>query len=68
MTSKQFRRRTLYTAWDNLRDETIFFRGIGRLNQGGIPSRHAMAYMLIGFERLSRDLRPPSTQANLACS
>lgn len=24
MTSKQFRRRTLYTAWDNLRDETIF--------------------------------------------
>ncbi len=46
----QFRKRTLYTAWDNLHDEAIFFRGINRLNRAGIPSRHVMAYMLIGFD------------------
>ncbi len=46
----QFQKRTLYTAWDNLRDEAIFFRGIDRLNRAGIPSRHVMAYMLIGFD------------------
>jgi hypothetical protein len=63
-----FRKRTLYTAWDNLHDETIFFRGIDRLNRAGIPSPHVMAYMLIGFDRLSRDLRPPSTRVNLACN
>jgi hypothetical protein len=46
----QFRKRTLYTAWDNLQDEKIFFRGIDRLSRAGIPSRHVMAYMLIGFD------------------
>jgi hypothetical protein len=54
----QFRKRTLYTAWDNLRDKEIFFRGISRLERAGIPAHHVMAYMLIGFDRLSRDLRP----------
>jgi hypothetical protein len=62
----QFRKRTLYTAWDNLRDERIFFEGVDRLNRAGIPSRHVMAYMLVGFNRLSRDLCPPSTRVNLA--
>ncbi len=46
----QFRKRTLYTAWDNLQDEKIFFRGIDRLSRAGIPPRHVMAYMLIGFD------------------
>ena len=45
----QFRKRTLYTAWDNLQDENVFFAGIDRLNKAGIPSRHVMAYMLVGF-------------------
>lgn len=45
----QFTRRRLYTAWDNLRDERIFFRGIDRLERAGIPPDRVMAYMLIGF-------------------
>lgn len=46
----QFRRRRLYTAWDNLRDEAVFFRGLNRLERAGIPPRHVMAYMLIGYD------------------
>jgi hypothetical protein len=46
----QFQRRTLYTAWDNFRDEEIFFAGIDRLERAGIPAHHVMAYMLIGFD------------------
>ena len=45
-----FSRRRLYTAWDNLRDEGIFFRGIDTLEAAGIPARHVMAYMLVGFD------------------
>lgn len=44
-----FKRRRLYTAWDNLRDESTFFVGLDRLNRAGIPSRHVMAYMLVGY-------------------
>lgn len=47
----QFRRRRLYTAWDNLGDERVFFRGVDRLEQHGIPPTHLMAYMLIGFAK-----------------
>jgi hypothetical protein len=46
-----FGRRRLYTAWDNVGDERIFFRGVDRLEAAGIPPRHLMAYMLIGFDR-----------------
>lgn len=46
----QFNERKLYTAWDNLRDESTFFNGIHLLNEAGIPSKHIMAYMLIGFD------------------
>jgi hypothetical protein len=46
----QFKNRRLYTAWDNLRDERIFFEGVGRLEQAGIPPSHLMVYMLIGFD------------------
>lgn len=48
----QFQKRTLYTAWDNLRDEGIFFTGIDRLERYGIPPKNVMAYMLIGFDIL----------------
>ncbi|HWK90145.1 MAG TPA: radical SAM protein [Longimicrobium sp.] len=44
-----FRERRIYTAWDNLRDEEIFFRGIDTLEAAGIPPKHVMAYMLVGF-------------------
>lgn len=45
-----FRKRRIYTAWDNLRDETIFFRGVDRLEAAGIPAKHVMSYMLVGFD------------------
>jgi hypothetical protein len=44
----QFQKRTLYTAWDNIGDEEIFFRGIDRLERFGVPPKNVMAYMLIG--------------------
>lgn len=46
----QFQQRRLYTAWDNIGDEKIFFRGIDQLERAGIPTKHIMAYMLIGFD------------------
>ena len=45
-----FRRRRLYTAWDNLGDERRFFTGLERLNVASIPSRHVMVYMLVGYK------------------
>ena len=46
----QFQRRRLYTAWDNLGDEKRFFDGVDTLERAGIPPKHLMAYMLIGFD------------------
>jgi hypothetical protein len=45
-----FKVRRLYTAWDNLGDQRIFFRGVERLEAAGIPPTHLMAYMLIGYD------------------
>jgi len=46
----KFREKRLYVAWDNLRDEGIFFRGVDILEAAGIPPKHLMSYMLIGFD------------------
>jgi hypothetical protein len=46
----KFKERKLYTAWDNLRDEKVFFRGVERLEKAGIPPTHLRVYMLIGFD------------------
>lgn len=48
----KFNERKLYTAWDNLGDEKVFFRGVDTLERAGIPPKHLMAYMLIGFDPL----------------
>ena len=45
----QFKTRRLYTAWDKLGDEQIFFRGLERLQKVGIPPQHVMVYMLVGY-------------------
>ena len=45
-----FKVRRLYTAWDNLGQEKGFFQGFDRLIEAGIPSRHIMVYMLIGYK------------------
>jgi len=47
----KFQRRRLYTAWDNLRDEQIFFTGIDRLEAAGIPPSNVRAYMLVGYDQ-----------------
>ena len=44
-----FKKRRLYTAWDNLGDEKRFFAGLQMLNDAGIPSTHVMVYMLVGY-------------------
>ncbi len=44
-----FTRRRIYTAWDNLGQEKVFFRGLDRLVAAAIPARHVMVYMLIGY-------------------
>src|SRR5208282_6847519 len=46
----QFTTRRLYTAWDNLKDESIFFRGVDMLKGAGIPAHHLMVYMLMGYD------------------
>jgi len=46
-----FSRRRLYTAWDNLKDEEVFFKGVDRLEAAGVPPKHLMAYMLVGFDK-----------------
>lgn len=45
-----FSRKQLYTAWDNLGDEKIFFKGVDTLERAGISPKHLMAYMLIGYD------------------
>lgn len=47
----KFKERRLYTAWDNLKDEGVFFRGVEMLEKAGIPPKHLMAYMLIGYDK-----------------
>lgn len=46
-----FKRRRLYTAWDNLKDEEVFFRGVDTLERHGVPPSHLMVFMLIGFDK-----------------
>lgn len=47
----KFKERRLYTAWDNLKDERVFFKGVDTLERAGIPPKHLRAYMLIGFDK-----------------
>jgi hypothetical protein len=47
----QFKRRRLYTAWDNLGDEAVFLRGVETLAAAGVPPTHLMTYMLVGYDR-----------------
>jgi hypothetical protein len=44
-----FKRRRLYTAWDNLKDEERLFAGLGALTKYGVKPDQIMVYMLIGY-------------------
>lgn len=46
-----FKVRRLYTAWDNIGDEERFFRGVDTLERHGIPPRHLLVYMLVGYDK-----------------
>lgn len=46
-----FSTKRLYTAWDNLKDEEVFFKGVDILEAAGIKPTHLLAYMLIGFDK-----------------
>tara|TARA_Y100000310_G_scaffold34945_1_gene33077 strand:+ start:191 stop:1111 length:921 start_codon:yes stop_codon:yes gene_type:complete len=45
----KFKYKRVYTAWDNLKDEKRFFKGLGILLDAGIKPRDIMVYMLIGY-------------------
>lgn len=47
----QFKKRRLYTAWDNIGDEERFFKGVALLERHGIPPSHLMVYMLVGYDK-----------------
>ena len=46
----QFKLRRLYTAWDNLGQEKVFFKGVDLLEEAGVSPKHLMVYMLIGYK------------------
>jgi len=47
----EFKERILYTAWDNLGDESTFKKGVEILRQAGVPPKHLRVYMLIGYAK-----------------
>lgn len=47
----KFQERRLYTAWDNLKDEKLFFEKVDLLEKAGVPVKHLMSYMLIGYDK-----------------
>ncbi len=46
----KFKYRRLYTAWDNLGQEKVFFKGFELLKEAGVKPSHIMVYMLIGYK------------------
>jgi len=46
-----FKKRRLYTAWDNIGDEQRFFAGVDLLEDAGIPPHYLLVYMLIGYDK-----------------
>lgn len=46
----QFKTRRIYTAWDNIGDEAVFFRGVTLLENHGVNPDNLMVYMLVGYD------------------
>lgn len=46
----QFKTRRIYTAWDNIGDEAVFFRGVDLLEARGVNPDNLMVYMLVGYD------------------
>jgi hypothetical protein len=47
----KFSEKRLYTAWDNLKDEGVFFKGVDTLERAGIKPSNLMTYMLVGYDK-----------------
>ena len=45
----EFRRRCIYTAWDNRKDDSRLFAGLNTLVRHGVRPHEVLVYMLIGF-------------------
>lgn len=45
----KFKRKRIYTAWDNSKDEKIFFRGINLLLNSGIKANEILVYFLCNY-------------------
>jgi hypothetical protein len=45
-----WRKPRLYTAWDNLGDEEVFFEGVARLVRHGFKPAWITTYMLVGYD------------------
>lgn len=45
-----FTARRVYTAWDRLGDEKVFFKGLQRLYDAGVKRDQVLAYMLVGYD------------------
>lgn len=43
------KRRRIYTAWDNAKDEARLFRGLQHLVDAGVKPHDVMVYMLVGY-------------------
>lgn len=43
------RRKQIYTAWDNSKDEDRLFRGLEALVRHGVNRKHIMVYTLLGY-------------------
>jgi hypothetical protein len=57
-TDSKFKRKMIYTAWDNKRDERIFMKGVTDLLDVGIKPQNIMVYFLCNFwsKGLTKDI------------
>lgn len=44
-----FSRKSIHTAWDNIKDEDFVFEGLAKIMQHGVLASHITVYVLIGF-------------------
>lgn len=54
--------KTLYTAWDNRRDERLLMDGLRRLVKYGVRPSHILVYVLIGYDHKLRRANPTLTE------
>lgn len=54
-TTRKFDKRTIYVAWDNMKDETEILNGLEILIDNGIKPYSMMCYMLTGYDTTFED-------------